>query len=416
MKQETSKKSIFFAIIVFLVFALIAAISFIKLKDFQATATKMPSPPLAVKTIEVKEGEIKSAITALATVKSAAQIQIKAETGGKILSLPLREGDHVAKGQLLALIDSSEQTTRVKAAKAKASSVKSQVFALKSGLEALKSQKKALINNLSYLTKEYKRAERLFQENAISASNYENARNRKIDAESKLTSVKAQIDSQQSQINSIRAQSNASNKEVNLLEIQQNYNEVRSPVEGVISMRLQEEGSLVMPGVPIVTIDKGNKIRLIIKLPQNLGQNLKTGDSILIKNPIKKEFKITRIYPSVNQFRQLTFEAEAGTDNLTTRQLKFDMQVEVKIVLATTGGSLVPSEACFINFNNPDEITLYLVQNKHATRKSLKPLLVNENGTAVFSPNQLPPDSILAQGSYLENVRLPASFTVEVIK
>ena len=416
MKQQSSNKSIFFALIIFTIFALMAATSFIKLQTFQATATKMPSPPLAVKTIEVKEGETSKSINALATVKSAAQIQVKAETAGEILSLPFREGDHIAKGEIIAFIDASEQESRVKAAKAKALSARSQVSALKSGLEALKSQKYALDNNLDYLTKEFIRAQRLFQEKAISASNFENARNRKIDAESKLSSVEAQIKSQQAQIASVKAQSKASSNEVNLLEIQKNYNEVRSPVEGVISSRLQEEGNLVMPGIPIVAIDKKSKIRLLIKLPQDIGKNLKPGVSVFLSNPIKKEFKITRIYPSVDRFRQLTFEAEARTDNDENKKLKFDMQVEVKIVLAKVQGTLVPSEARFINFNNPDETIVYLVENNRAQRKSFKPILVNNEGTAAFSSEQLPAGSILAQGSYLENVRLPASFTIEVVK
>jgi multidrug efflux pump subunit AcrA (membrane-fusion protein) len=416
MKQQNSTRSIFFALTVFVIFAVIAAIAFLKLKNFQATATRMPSPPLAVKTIEVKTGEIRKTITALATVKSAAQIQIKAETAGEVLSLPFREGDHITRGELIALIDASEQNTRVKAAKAKALSVKSQVAALTSSLEALKSQKNALNNNLGYISKEYKRAKRLFQENAISASNYEGARNKKIDAESKLASIEAQIKSQQAQIASLKAQSAASINEVDLLEIQQNYNEIRSPVDGIISARLQEEGNLVMPGVPIVALDKKSKVRLIIKLPQDLGQKLKPGDPVFVANPVKKEFKITRIYPSVDKFRQLTFEAEAQTDDKANQLLKFDMQVEVKIVLATAKGSLVPSEACFIDFNNPEQTTVFLVNEKRAQRKSFKPILVNDQGTAAFHPNQLPAGTILAQGSYLENVRLPASFSIEVIK
>jgi hypothetical protein len=92
------------------------------------------------------------------------------------------------------------------------------------------------------------------------------------------------------------------------------------------------------------------------------------------------------------------------------------MQIPVKVVVEVISGTVVPAAAMFINFAKPSETFLYFIEGKTAKRTSLKPLSISDENAGVFDSNAVKPGTILAAGSYLENVRLPASFSIEVIK
>ncbi|MFZ5951901.1 MAG: efflux RND transporter periplasmic adaptor subunit [Candidatus Rifleibacteriota bacterium] len=415
MKENSGKsiKPLIFSAIVATVFVSVAFWGISKIRSRQAMAEKMPQKPLAVKTISAQEGVLLQKIPALATVKSAATIMVKAEIAGRIISLPMREGDHFKKGDLLAIIDGREQQAQLSAAQARSSVIDGQIASIRANIKAYESQKQGLKSNFDFLEAELQRYEKLFSQRAISASAIEAHRNRKNDAESKLLSLDAQIQSQKAQIATLESQKQASRKEVDLWQVRKDYSEIIAEVDGVITARHQEEGNHIMPGAPIMTIDDTAHLRLVMQLPQTAAGQVEAGQSVILNEFPETEFVLTRIYPGLNDFRQFIVEAQADKMNPS---MKFDLQIPVSIVVRRVEGTLVDRTARFINFNLPDENYVYLIEGSMARRVSLKPILISAEGHAVFDADKLPPNSLLAAGSYLENVRLPASFPVEVLK
>ncbi len=412
-KEKKSKMPLIIAFIVVLIFVVAALIGLNKIRARQSLATTMPINALAVKTLIAPRGVLSQKIPALATVKSAATILVKGEIAGRIIKMPLREGDHFKKGDLLAIIDGREQQAQLSAAKARSGVVDGQIAAIKANINALESQRQGLKSNFEFLETELRRYEKLFDSQAISASAIDAHRNKRNDAESKLLSLLAQIQAQKAQIATLESQKQASRKEVELWQVRKDYSEIFAEVDGVVSMRHQEEGNRIMPGTPILTVDDISYFRLIMQLPQGVAGKIKIGQAVYSPECPDARFEITRIYPGLNEFRQ--FVVEAGSKSSLCR-LKFDMQLAVDIVVNQLEGTLVKRSACFINFRNPRKIWLYPVYNGVARRLALEPLLVDAEGNAIFDSRNLPPDSLLAEGAYLENVRLPASFPVEVLK
>lgn len=416
MTVPKSKKPLYLAILIAVIFVAFAIIGLARLKARLSTATTMPEPPLAAKTVTVHTDTLKQTLSALATVKSAASVQIKAETSGELISLPLREGDLVKTGDLVAVIDSREQQAQLSAAQAKSEGIDRQILSMKAGLKSLFNQKDALESNFRFILSDLKRDEKLYNADAISARALEISRNKKVDAESRLRSLEAQIQAQQAQIASLQSQKKASSKEIDLWQVRKDYNEIRAEFDGVISARLQEEGNRIMPGMPIMVIDDTSSIRLIMQLPQSMSSHVTTQQKVQVEGHESLDFRISRIHPTLNNFRQITVEAVCQNLSEETEKLKFDMQIPVKIIIKEISGTKVPAAARFINFNHPRQSIVYILEESRATRTSLKPLLIDEKGDAVFAETDLAPGTILAQGTYLENVRLPATFSVEVIK
>ncbi|GAB4280825.1 MAG: hypothetical protein Kow0029_25680 [Candidatus Rifleibacteriota bacterium] len=410
---DKSKKPLIIAGVIAMVFFAVAAAGLKAIRARQSKASVMPSHPLAVKTVVAKRGVIQQTIPALATVKSAATVQVKAETAGRIISIAFREGDKFKKGDVLAVIDGREQQAQLSAAQARSNVVDGQIAAMKAGIKALESQRQGVKSNFDFLKTELERYEKLFNANAISVSDIESYRNRRNDAESKLLSLDAQIQAQKAQLASLLAQKKASRKEVDLWKVRKDYTEIVAEFDGILTMRHQEEGNLVMPGSILFSVDDTSKFRLIMQLPQNAAEKVRLGQKVFSVEFPDAEMAVSRIYPAMNDLRQ--FVVEAATSK-TFSQMKFDMQIPVSIIVKEVEGVVVDHTACFVNFTKPEEIYLFPISGKIARRVSLKPLLQNPEGDAVFAQDQLEPDTPLAAGSYLQNVRLPSSFTVEVLQ
>jgi hypothetical protein len=92
------------------------------------------------------------------------------------------------------------------------------------------------------------------------------------------------------------------------------------------------------------------------------------------------------------------------------------MQLPVRITVETREGVVIPPEASFVDFHHPGQVLLYVIADGRAMRTSVRPLLRGDGSLLAVSPEQIAPGTTLALGNYLENVRLPASFSVEVIR
>ena len=400
-------------LLVFAAFAGLAVFGMLRKKAALDKAQPMPQSPLAVKTILVEHGLAVRSVPALATVKSAASIQLKAETGGKIAELKCREGDRVKAGDVLAVINSTEQKAQLQAARARSDSASGQVSVMQASLKALTSQLEAHQINLDYWKTNLERDQRLYSGKALSKSALDTTINRRAEAESKLEALKSQISAQKAQIAAVISQRQATEKDVAVWQTRLDYAEILAPVDGIISARMQEEGSLVQPGVAVYKIEDTSVTRLFMQVPQQEAVKIRVGQSVLLKDGTENGFVVSRVYPVHNELSQITVEASMPGQ---LAGFAYDMQIPVRIAVENAEGIRVPPAASFIDFNDSELLFVYVVENAQARRLSVKPMMRADDGALIVSAGQLPAGTELALGNYLENVRLPASFSVEVIK
>jgi multidrug efflux pump subunit AcrA (membrane-fusion protein) len=418
MKNIRNRLPLLIAFLVAVAFIVIIAISYTGLHNRLSKAETMSQPPLAVKTVVCNSGSLTKIVPALATIKSAATLQIKSEVAGKITFLPFREGDRVKAGDLLAVIDSREQTALLEAAVSKSKGADSQIQSLMASLNSLKGQKKAIESNLRFTKSDLRRNENLYNADAISARALENTRNRIAEAQSRLDTINAQIQAQINQIEASKSQKEATEKEVEVWQVRKGYTEIRAVVDGIVSARMQEEGNQTMPGATILVIEDTSRGKLVARFPQNLLGKIRSGQKLLLNDFPDFPFKISRIYPTLDRFRQFTVEALPAESNqfFELQGIKFDMQMPANLIISKANGTIVPFDAVFVNFISPESAYIFVIKENQAVRRSLTPLLTNERGDCVFSDSDLTAGSVVARGAYLENVRLADSFQVEVLK
>ena len=261
--------------------------------------------PVMVRITELKPGELRVIVnaTTTSTVKSETEVTLAAQRTGRVVSLPVREGDIVRKEALIARLDLTEESVQSESALA---------------------QSKATFEEAE---KNLRRSEDLFAKGMISQQD--------LDAVRRAYEV-------------MKSQYRAAASDVS---VRQDYSVIRAPFDGVVSKKYTEVGELLLPGKQIVTIVNPDKIyvlatidevdvgRLSLEQPVSISVDAFPGD--------KLTGKIKRISPIVSGGKLETRTADVWIyfDNKQPH-IKPGMSADVEILVTTLHNVLsVPSQA-----------------------------------------------------------------------
>ena len=223
---------------------------------------KQNQKSLLITTAKVKKGEFDHYVEVTGSVLSKKNVMISAEAAGRILEVPVSEGQTVAKGAVLATIDA----------------------------ESIQRNIDELENTLSLATTLFEKQERLWNQQIGTEVQFLEAKNRKEGLERNLATAKTQLDKAT----------------------------VRAPFSGTIESVEVRLGELVQPGVSMFqfvgksdlfieadisesyvgVLDKGDSVN--VNFP-SIGKELRTRVSSVgaIINPDNRTFKIEVFLPSM---------------------------------------------------------------------------------------------------------------------
>lgn len=183
------------------------------------------------------------------------------ETGGRIMSMTVKEGDYVKKGALIATIN----------------------------LESLKKSIAELDESLSLAEDMYKRQENLWKQ--------------KIGSEVQYLQSKSQVESL------------LKNKERLTYELTKAN--VYASISGYVDMVLAKEGEIAGPGAPIIQILNTRNLKVVASVPEVYLGQVKKGEGVVLKFPALNEEqkgRVTTIGRSINPANR-TFEVEASINS-----------------------------------------------------------------------------------------------------
>ncbi|NUO80518.1 efflux RND transporter periplasmic adaptor subunit [candidate division KSB1 bacterium] len=167
-------------------------------------------------------------------------IKVAAQTGGYLLQVVLNEGDEVALGQTIAVVDTEKLSYQLE-----------QVHA---GLEELTAQRRLAETNLrrakedfEYAQTRYERFLDLFEKNAASEQTRDDAKINFDRAQTAYESARQNLQVLASKEKGLEAQSK-------LLRRQINDAIVKAPLNGTITTRYYDTGETIPPNAPVVEI------------------------------------------------------------------------------------------------------------------------------------------------------------------
>lgn len=193
--------------------------------------------PLSPRTYAVHETMIPDEKSVFATVESANVVPARVRTGGTILELMVRQGDHVDRGQAIATVGDRKLALTVNSYAAQVQAAQAQ---------------------LAQAKVEFERAQRLIASGAIARNSYDQARTAYNVAASNLKSTVAQ-----------RA----------VIEQQQTEGQVLAPTSGRVIAVPVTAGTVVMSGDTVATVAEQNFV-LRLQIPERHARYLKMGDPV----------------------------------------------------------------------------------------------------------------------------------------
>lgn len=198
---------------------------------------------------------IEKTVNATGEVKAIELVTVGAQTSGKIEYLPVKVGQRIQKGDLIAQIDSTTQENDVNSTKAK--------------LTSLKAQLNAAEISAKIAEKQFIREQRLLKKNAASQEDFENAKDAFEAAKAKVTELKASIAETALALNTA---------ETNL-----GYTKITAPLDGVVVSVPVKTGQTVnaaMNTPTIVQIADLSQMEILIEISEGDIGKVQTGAKV----------------------------------------------------------------------------------------------------------------------------------------
>lgn len=268
---------------------------------------------IMVQTEKVEKRDITQIVTATGTIDPEFKVLITPEVTGEIIELPVKEGDHVNKGDLLIRI--------------KGDQYQAQKDRLEANLKSSEASLKIREAELNRLTLEFERVKKLHKKTLVSDSELETAESNYLSAQASYEQAQANV-----------LQSKASLREV--LETLYKTT-IFSPLTGTVTqlnVELSERvlGSGFSQGTNIMTVANLDNMEAVVEVDENDVVTVSIGDTAIIK---------------VDAFRDREFKGivtEIGNSAKSTGVGSQDQVVnfEVKIKLSELEENLRPGMSC----------------------------------------------------------------------
>ncbi len=291
----------------------------------------------AVAFLALRRGRPASEVSASGTVE-AREADLGFQAPGRIAEILVHEGDAVAGGQVLAVLDTAEVAARRAAAAAQEAAAEAQLAELEHGSrpEEVRQARAAELSARQKLadarrdlerTRTLQRGGALSQEaldKATTAADMAEAQHEQALEQLRLVERGPRAERVQAQ-RSMVAQARANVRQIDATLANA---VVRAPFPGVVTVRHREPGETVSAGAPVVTLMNPADRWVRIYVPEDQVGRLHLGEPATLSSDAYPD----RTYPG--RVRFISSEAEFTPKNVQTEEERVKLVYEVKVAIA----------------------------------------------------------------------------------
>jgi len=210
-------------------------------------------------------------------VDASRQVELSFQVPGVLINLPVKEGQKVAKGEILAQLRPDEFEARLETAQGQLDQAKATLAALRLGErpeEQLRREaaERAAAAKVANAKTEFERYARLLRTSAVSQSDYELAQtNYRVAQEEHQAALqllqkgtaarKEDIDAQEAVVRGLEGR--LADAKLQLAD-----STLRAPYNGVIAQRFVEEGQSIAVNKPVVRLQSTGAIDIVVDVPE----------------------------------------------------------------------------------------------------------------------------------------------------
>lgn len=270
-----------------------------------------------VETAKVEKQTIVQKVTASGELQPAKQIRITADVSGEVIQLPVREGEKVSKGELLARINPDTYKATVEQATASLKNAKANLANARAQLNQAKAQ-------LENARTRFERNKRLYEKDAI--------------AKAKFQQIKSDYEIQKQQVKAAKQTVNASrynveSAEARLQEARDNLQKTKiyAPINGTISKLSVEAGERVvgtrqMEGTELMRVADMNRMQMNVEVNENDIIAIREGDTAEIEVDAFVDHTFKGV---VNQVGSSSAKSDQASGQGTGQVTNFEVELDV---------------------------------------------------------------------------------------
>jgi RND family efflux transporter MFP subunit len=201
-------------------------------------------------------------------VRSETSSVLGAQISGTVREIRVKPGDKVRRGQILARLDDRTPRAQLAGANAGVEEVKYGVEETDQALHAAAAERKLAEDT-------YHRYQKLLERNSVTRQEFDGAETRFRSASANQAALEAKKKELEARGQQAQSQQDSARTLVS-------YSTIVSPADGVVTAKSADVGSLVMPGVPIFTVEDTAHYRLESSVPQNLFSKIRLGQETAV--------------------------------------------------------------------------------------------------------------------------------------
>ena len=181
-------------------------------------------------------------------------VEVRARVSGYLQETYFQEGQHVKKGDLIAVIDPRPFEAEFRAASAQLTEAQAKLKEATAKISQSAAEKVEAEAKLSLAKGRYDRGKELARTNAVSREQLQTRTSEFFQAKAILEGAKAKLFTSEAAIETAKASIETAKAEVQLATLNLEYTRVRAPIEGRTSKRMVTEGNLIQGGTSQATL------------------------------------------------------------------------------------------------------------------------------------------------------------------
>lgn len=353
-------------------------------------------------TLKREEMVISVSGTATGSLESEAEVNVRAEVSGRILRLPVDEGDRVKRGDVVAELDPQEAESQVALAQADLATARARLEEEQAGVAMLQERIRTKIDESratrERTAKDLERLRALHAEGAIARQQLDLAQAEADVAAAGLAAAladKDQVKVKEHQVAGARAAVAQREAQLRLAEVQRSRMTIRAPIAGLVTKRLANVGEVIglgggstlTLGGPLFTLVDLDRLYVRATVDEfdarqvRLGQEVRISLEALPGRTVRG--RLYKISPAVSGERQ-----EARTFNIRVALeegrefVKPGMSADVEVIVARRQNALfAPSQAIL---EREGKKRVYVIADGRARAATVKVGESNWNSTELL--------------------------------
>lgn len=308
----------------------------------------------SVETIEAKKQNLQLKTQISSKIEAQNIVNISPKISEKVVSLNIKIGDRVSKGQVLFTQDTASVSKRIES--------------LSTGVSVAQAQLKQTMERIDTAKADYQRMKTLYEQGAISKKELEGYELSASDTNIEIAKLAVK-----------QAQDNLSQANLDFRDAV-----VTTPISGIVTSVDIEQGELASPAKPVITITNMDEVIAKAELSEYLVNQIDKSKpvDVLIESADNKHFqgKITSFIPAAQEGKY-SYPIEIKISN-PKFELKPGMFVKLGIITKEKNNVItIPSESVL---TKEGKTFVYLVENFKAIKREVKLGLDDSNQVEII--------------------------------